>query len=95
MDNPAQLTSVQKVHAALAQLDGLNPEDPSAQAIVLALTMLRPKVVEMLPSEPEQLDALLLYGAAWALRLRSDDAAPFDVDELLGRPPAAAVEPAP
>jgi hypothetical protein len=95
MGDTGQLTSVQKVHAALAQLDGLNPEDPSAQAIVLALTVLRPKVVEMLPSEPEQLDALLLYGAAWAMRLRSDDAAPFDVDDLIGRTAPAAVEAGP
>jgi hypothetical protein len=69
------MTSTEKVVAALAHLDGLDAVDldPQASALVLALTMLRPQVIRMLPEDPAELDALLLKGAAWALALRSDD----------------------
>jgi hypothetical protein len=75
MDHPDLMTSTEKVIAALAHLDGLDAAelDPQASALVLALTMLRPQVIRMLPEDPAELDALLLKGSAWALALRSDD----------------------
>jgi hypothetical protein len=74
------MSSRQKVLAALQRLDELDAAelDPAAQGLVLAGTMLRPKLVAMLPADPDELDRLLLAGAAWFLGMRSDDAEPFD-----------------
>lgn len=77
-ERPA-MTSRQKIAAMLGMLDGLEPADAQGAAVLLGVTMLRPQVEAMLPEDPAELDRLLLIGANWAVRLRSDDAPRFHV----------------
>jgi hypothetical protein len=77
---PVVMTSVEKTIAALAHIDELQPDDPQAQAIVLTMTIARPRIAAMLQAlDPAELDDLLTKAAAWALGLRSDDVEPLTI----------------
>lgn len=75
------MNSPEKVRALLDQLDdpervaGLQ-DDPQAAAALGFVLLARGQLAQLIPSDPEQLDALLLRGAEWALLMRSDDAEP-------------------
>jgi hypothetical protein len=90
-----RMTSLEKVRAALAMLDDVDAAavPPETQAILLAVTLARGKILASLPDDPAQLDQLLLYGAAWAVKLRSDDAEPFELARGVAHEPTEELEP--
>lgn len=76
-------TSVEKVRLALAELAQVEPDNPLQAAMLSAIGTFAPMLELALPDDPEQLDAVLLAGAKWALCMRSDTAAPLEtIDEL-------------
>lgn len=70
------VTSVEKVLAALQLAGEFEPEpgDATSQLAAMMLTVAGPMLPRVLPEDPEELDALLLKGAMWAIGLRSDTA---------------------
>jgi hypothetical protein len=80
-------TSVEKVHQLIAELHQLDASqlDSQTQMALSAILLLRGQLVGLVPDDPDQLDALLLRGAMWALSMRSDDLPPI---YLADSPPA-------
>jgi hypothetical protein len=89
MDDPGTRLSTDKVRGEIARAQQLDVgDDPSLGAMTGMLAMFEPQLLALLPDDPEQLDALLLRGAEWALSLRSDTAERFAVLSAYGEPPS-------
>jgi hypothetical protein len=95
-DEPAAIgfpvvSSVDKLRAISAELTSADTDDPMQAALLSVLSGITPMLIPLLPSDPAELDALLLTGARWMLTMRSDGAwQPEDLDELFMGPAAAA-----
>jgi hypothetical protein len=105
MDHPRELsepdvfpvqTSTEKVRLALAELAQAEPDNALQATMLGAIGTFAPMLELALPDDPEDLDAILLACAKWALAMRSDTAAPLEtIDELfLGPEPDPDAEPA-
>lgn len=77
------VSSTNKLSRVLVQLGEYVPDDPLQAAMLALLGGVSPMLVGLLPTDPSELDELLLAGAKWMLSMRSDDAwAPETITDL-------------
>lgn len=84
-------TSVQKLEEALEQLAGAQAGDTHGRMLLTAFRSLLPTLRRggYIPSDPAELDALLLVAARWTLGMRSDAAwQPETINDLFLGPDA-------
>jgi hypothetical protein len=87
------MNSVEKLRALLGDLAAAKPESEDEARQLAMLGSIAPFALGHLPDNPVDLDELLLKGAVWALRLRSDGAAVPPLDVLLDDNDPAAIGP--
>lgn len=73
-----RLNSREKLEALISGTAGADEVagDPEMGQLLGVMRMAAPVAMRFLPSDPDELDAMLITGASLALRLRSDDADP-------------------
>lgn len=69
-------TSIEKVHALAAEVRELKPSTPEEAVLFNVLPMALPQVLNLLPTDPAELDALLAKGSEFVAGLQSDPTVP-------------------
>lgn len=89
LPDPQPRSSVEKLEQALEQLTGAKAADAGQSMLLNTLKALLPSLRRLgyIPSDPDELDTILLAGARWMLGMRSDTAwQPEHINDLFFGP---------